>query len=84
MPRKLIIFGNGLGMATDPNHFLLANAIRDVWQMPNVLSDYQKDLICRCTGRQGRHPAGEEELGTLHQAVAACKTLNEISHNDIR
>nr|WP_314586338.1 SIR2 family protein [uncultured Pseudomonas sp.] len=83
MPRKLVIFGNGLGMATDPIHFNLTNAIRDVWGMPNVLNEHQKALICRCTGQQDQHPAGEEDLGILHQAVAACKVLNDIGPNDI-
>lgn len=77
MPRKLIIFGNGLGMALDPNHFSLANALSEIWDTDGVLSDGQKELICRCTGRQDA-PEGEHELDSLHLAVTSCETLGRI------
>ncbi len=31
MSRKLLIFGNGLGMAIDHNHYSLTNALNTVW-----------------------------------------------------
>src|SRR5690606_1730386 len=31
MDRKLLIFGNGLGMAIDANHYSLTNALNTVW-----------------------------------------------------
>jgi hypothetical protein len=83
MARKLIIFGNGVGMATDPNHFSLANAMADVWNMPGLFTEEQKHLISRCTGVPGSAPNSEDQLDTLHQAVGACRTLNDIAPGDI-
>lgn len=83
MPRKLIVFGNGIGMATDPVHFSLANALADVWNHPTVLTPAHKKLICRCTGSGGTPPEGEGELDLLHQAVAACSVLDNIGAGDI-
>lgn len=77
MPRKLIIFGNGLGMALDPDHFSLANALRKIWETDGILSDDQKELICRCIGRS-HAPEGEHELDSLHLAVTSCETLGKI------
>lgn len=31
MTRKLLIFGNGLGMAIDPSHYSLPHALNTVW-----------------------------------------------------
>jgi hypothetical protein len=84
MPRKLIIFGNGIGMATDPVHFSLTNALADIWNHPTILSAVHKELICRCTGSTtGSAPTGEHELDILHQAVAACSRLNGIGGGNI-
>lgn len=77
MPRKLIIFGNGLGMALDPAHFSLNAALTDIWEREGFLSIDQKRLIERCLGREGA-PAGEHELDLLHRAVTYCKALNQI------
>ena len=76
-PRKLIIFGNGLGMALDASHFSLDAALRDIWNRPNFLTVDHKELIERCLGRTGA-PQGEYELDPLHQAVSHCKALNQI------
>ncbi|HFK9523309.1 TPA: hypothetical protein ACG0T3_001924 [Citrobacter farmeri] len=77
MTRKLIIFGNGLGMALDPVHFSLNRALTEIWNRPNFLTNVQKQLIERCLQRQGP-PEGEHELDTLHQAVIYCKALTQI------
>lgn len=82
MSRKLIVFGNGIGMALDADHFSLSNALSDVWSMQEVLSDVQKKLIEKSIGREGS-PSGEEELDTLHLAVTACQTLNSISQGRV-
>lgn len=82
MSRKIIIFGNGIGMALDSNHFSLTSALADVWDMQSVLVDTQKKLIGRSINRAGA-PNGEEELDTLHLAVTACTTLNNISSGRI-
>ena len=74
MSRKLLIFGNGLGMALDHNHFSLDAALLEIWNRPNFLTDVQRQLIERCLRRPGA-PEGEHELDTLHQAITHCKSL---------
>ena len=70
MTRKLIIFGNGLGMSIDPNHFSLNRALNDIWDKDNFLTVDQKTLIQNCIDQQ-RAPEGEEELDILHRVVTA-------------
>lgn len=82
MPRKLIIFGNGLGMSLCPDHFSLQNALENIWNRRGVLTDEQKQLIARCLGKDGP-PEGEDELDLLHQAISYCKSLNRIGDGDI-
>lgn len=82
MTRKLIIFGNGLGMSIDPNHFSLNRALNDIWEKENFLSVEQKTLIQNCIDQQ-RAPEGEEELDILHQVVTACKSLNNLATDDV-
>ena len=76
MPRKTIIFGNGLGMALDPHAFSLDRALGVVWDDPDILSHAQKELICNCLpdDRAGR-PQGEDELDKLQLALSACDFL---------
>lgn len=81
MDRKLIVFGNGLGMAVDPDHFSLSSALAYVWELPNFLTQPQKQLIERCLQRPGP-PEGEYELDTLHQAVTYCKALSRLGDGD--
>lgn len=82
MARKLIIFGNGLGMALDPAHFSLNRALTEIWNRPDFLTDAQKQLIERCLQRQGP-PEGEHEMDTLHQVVTYCKALTHIGEGDV-
>lgn len=82
MGKKLLIFGNGLGMAIDHTHFSLDRALAEIWNRPNFLTDIQRQLIERCLGRQGA-PEGEHELDTLHQAITYCKALTYIGEGDV-
>lgn len=82
MTRKLLIVGNGLGMALDDEHFSLAAASEEIWNRPGFLSDAQKQLIERCLQRSGA-PERERELDTLHQAVTYCKALSQIGEGDV-
>ncbi|MBC7010376.1 SIR2 family protein [Pseudoalteromonas sp. BZK2] len=82
MARKLVIFGNGLGMSLDPAHFSLTAALEDIWEREDFLTLEQQQLIERCLGRPGA-PQGEDELDLLHQAVTHCKSLNLIGDGDI-
>jgi len=81
MERKLIIFGNGLGMDLDPEHFSLQGTLEDIWNKKDFLTVEQKQLIERCLSREGP-PEGEHELNTLHQVVTYCKALNRIGDGD--
>jgi hypothetical protein len=80
MSKKLIIFGNGLGMAINPNHFRLDTALQEIWNSQNVLNETQKNLIETCLKHEGP-PSGEDELDLLHQAVVHCRSLNRIAEN---
>lgn len=82
MPRKIIFFGNGLGMALDADHFLLQNALTGVWNKEDFLREEQKQLIEMCIGRPGA-PEGEHELDLLHRAVTYCKALNAIGDGEV-
>lgn len=82
MARKLIIFGNGLGMALDHQHFSLQSALEDIWNKADFLTLEQKGLIERSLGRGGA-PEGEHELDQLHQAVTYCKALNRIGAGNV-
>lgn len=82
MARKLIIFGNGLGMALDHQHFSLQSALEDIWNREDFLTLEQQGLIERSLGRGGA-PEGEHELDHLHQAVTYCKALNRIGNGDV-
>ncbi|MGL5289690.1 MAG: hypothetical protein ACRC9N_09470 [Aeromonas sp.] len=81
MDRKLLIFGNGLGMALDNTHFSLDRALAEVWDRPNYLTDVQRKLVERCLGREGP-PKGEHELDSLHQATTYCRALSYIGEGD--
>lgn len=83
MPRKTLIFGNGLGMALDHEHFSLARALEDVWAHPRHVPDIQKRMISRCIDNDGRAPNGEEQLDTLHLIVASCNTINSIGDDEV-
>lgn len=76
MPRKTVIFGNGLGMSLNPEIFSLDHAIGIVWDDEDILSEAQKQLICNCLpdDRAGR-PQGEDELDKLQLALSACDFL---------
>ena len=81
MDRKLLIFGNGLGMALDSEHFALQRALQDVWEEPDYLTPEQKVLIEHCYGHLGA-PEGEHELETLYQAVTYCNGLVSIGDTE--
>jgi hypothetical protein len=80
--RKLLIFGNGIGMALDSHHFSLPRALKSVWDADGILTPEQKELICRCIGHDGA-PNGEDELDDLHLAVTSCETLKNIGNGEV-
>lgn len=81
--RKLLIFGNGLGMSIDPNHFSLVNALRHVWDNTCYWNHDLKDrrLIQRCIPFH-QCPQSEDDMDRLHLAAVSCNFLKEIPRLD--
>lgn len=85
MPRKTLIFGNGLGMALDPTFFSLDEAIGRVWDGVGVLDEPTRALVRRCLVPDGDadRPHGEEDLDHLQLVVSACELLCRTGTGDI-
>lgn len=81
--RKTLIFGNGLGMALDRDHFYLPNALQRIWDS-NALDLAHKQLISACLPRQLNCPQGEGDLDKLHLAISSCEYLSAMPQiNDL-
>lgn len=77
MDRKLLIFGNGLGMAIDANHYSLTNALNTVWSDDTLWNNtVHRDLIQNCIP-SGQCPVSEEELDKLYLVSTSCDYLND-------
>lgn len=76
--RKTLIFGNGLGMALDPHHFYLPNALQYIWNS-DALDPNHRQLISACLPHQpGNCPQSEDDLDKLHVAISSCEYLSAI------
>ncbi|WP_145916912.1 hypothetical protein [Erythrobacter sp. QSSC1-22B] len=75
--RKLLIFGNGLGMSISPLAFDLRLVMTKVWR-GQFLSDEQRELMMACLPAGLTEPSSEDQLATLQEIVAACETLLKI------
>lgn len=84
MPRKLVIFGNGLGRALNNDHFNLTSAMRSVWISEDCLTPAQKDLIA--TAIEGveieNGPENEEQLFGTQLALLACELLEKATNDE--
>lgn len=77
MDRKLLIFGNGLGMAIDAKHYSLTNALTTVWNDDALWNDtVHRDLIQNCIP-SGHCPVSEVELDKLYLVSTSCDYLND-------
>ena len=77
--RKLLLFGNGLGMALKPDFFNLEKALSCVWNYNCIITPYEKKLISFCLPTEIlTPPSREEQLDHLHMAVNACELLDHI------
>jgi hypothetical protein len=83
MKRKMLIFGNGLGMALDPATFSLDYAIGRTWDDAAVLDGDTKGLISRCLRDNDDRPHGEEDLDKLQLVVSACDFLGRTGQGAI-
>jgi hypothetical protein len=79
MDRKLLIFGNGLGMAINPAHYSLANALNTIWSKDSYWSDLTyRSLIENCIPASSC-PKSEEGLDKLHLVATSCDFLSSFS-----
>lgn len=85
MARTTLIFGNGIGMALNPEFFSLDNAIGAVWDSQHALTDASKALIRQCLIQDGDadRPHGEDDLDNLHRVVSACDFLAQTGQQDM-
>lgn len=83
--RSTIIFGNGLGMALDPEYFQLKSALLEVWNDTELLSHDQKKLIQSALPNTSDsvYPEGEEQLNGLQIAIFALEFLKEYETDDV-
>lgn len=72
--RKVLVFGNGLGMSISPVAYDLRTVMTRVWG-GDTLSDEQRQLMNACLPEDVSQPTSEEQLATLQDTVAACETL---------
>lgn len=79
MKRSTCVFGNGLGMAIDPDAFHLSRALERVWSDPKELTASQKSSILRCLPDGSDRPTSEDDLEQLQNVLAACDLLNSVS-----
>lgn len=84
MPRKTIVFGNGIGMALSIDSFSLDVALTSVWEDGNLLTDDERALIRHCLpdDREEDWPSSEVDLDMLQRVLSACDFLAEIDDID--
>jgi hypothetical protein len=77
MPRSLLVFGNGMGLALDSNYFSLSNGLLNVWNDTDHLSNEHKELILSAIeGTTEKIPPGsEDQLDQLQVAIIATEFL---------
>lgn len=77
--KKVIIVGNGLGMALDNNNFLLRVAIKKFWESGELSTDEQK-LISDCLPYDNNFsfPECEEDMDNLYVAELCCFMLSQL------
>jgi hypothetical protein len=78
--RSTLIFGNGLGMALNPNYFSLKSGLEHVWRNGDVSSPEWKDYIISTLGGVTKQiaPSSEEQLDKLQLAIVATEFLKNI------
>ncbi|MDR4506201.1 MAG: SIR2 family protein [Candidatus Scalindua sp.] len=75
----MLIVGNGLGMAMNPDYFALQNGLESVWSNTDYLSMEHKALIQSAIAgtSEKRPPSSEQELDKLQYAIVAIEFLCE-------
>ncbi len=76
--KKLIIMGNGLGMALDPEHFNLKNAMQRVWDCATRLTEQEKTIVGPLKGIDAATgPRSEDELSSTQLALSFLSSFRE-------
>lgn len=83
--RTTIVFGNGVGMALDPNYFLLRSGLHIVWNNSRLLNEVQKNLIRSALPKSSddAYPESEEALDDVQVAIFASELLQAFEENDV-
>lgn len=84
MTRSLIIFGNGLGMALDPDHFSLSNAMARLWQSEK-LTAAEKAIFGQLRGiNPDTGPTSEQDLISAQLALELLSDFKELLGDEAR
>ncbi|WP_185759842.1 SIR2 family protein [Vibrio pectenicida] len=77
MSRSLLIFGNGIGLALNPEYFSLENGLKSVWNDTDHLSEKHKELIVSAIEGTTKEspPHSENQLDQLQVAIIATEYL---------
>lgn len=83
--RATIVFGNGLGMALNPDYFKLDSGFHSVWETSTSLSPEQKKLIQSTipTLSEKNSSSIEDKLDELQLALFAAETLRRYDDKKI-
>lgn len=81
MPRKLLLFGNGLGRSINNEIFDLRNAMQRIWLDPDFLSNEERaQIVSALDGVEVEvGPANEDQLLGAQLALIACDILEHVA-----
>ena len=79
MERSILITGNGIGLALDPDFFSLQNGLESVWNNTEHLSNDHKGLILSAIEGTTDElpPSSEDQLDKLQVAIVATEFLSD-------
>ena len=85
MSKGLIIIGNGIGMALDPEKFSLTKVMPEVWQN-GCLTDPQKELIADCLKGVEKDigPTSEDQMMHAQLAQLGHELITEVVEDEKR
>ncbi|WAT13709.1 hypothetical protein [Xanthomonas fragariae] len=74
--RKTLIFGNGLGMALDPEFYSLDSAIGWAWDGEGIFDEATRNLVRYClVDAAAERPHSEDDMDALQLVVSSCDFL---------
>jgi hypothetical protein len=86
MTRSTIIFGNGLGMALDPEYFSLSSGLSHVWNNTFRFTAEHKRLVASALpGLTAQdYPKSEDQLDKLQMTIVASEFLRAFENGDVQ